>query len=360
MSLLLLLLVNVTALAETKLKVTELANGLARPWAVAQLPDGSLLITERKGQLRWFNNGALSGAINGLPRVYNAGQGGMLDVKPHPDFVNNNLIYFTYGKGNDKNNATYLGKAKFKDGQLTEVSELFKAEPNKENAYHYSGRLEFLPDGTLVFAVGDGYFYKDKAQELDNHFGKVIRLNDDGSVPANNPFVGQANVKPEIYSYGHRNPQGMFYDVERKLLFSNEHGPKGGDEINVITPALNYGWPAITYGVDYSGDIISELTHKEGMEQPLLQWTPSIAPSSLLVYYGREFPEFNGDILTTTLKYQELRLVELSGDKNKIEVKGQKTFLKNEYGRLRDIEIGKAGELYLVTDAGLLLKLTKG
>lgn len=348
-----------TSNAKVDIKVTELAKGLERPWAVAYLGQDSLLVTERNGQLRWYNKGILSAPIEGLPKVYNAGQGGMLDVKPHPNFASNSLVYFTYAKGTSDKNATYLARAKFEDGKLSNIEELFTASPEKENAYHYSGRIEFLPDGTLIFAVGDGYFYKDKAQELDNHFGKTIRLNDDGSVPKDNPYVGNASAKSEIYSYGHRNPQGMFYDKQRNLLFSNEHGPKGGDEINIIKPAVNYGWPAITYGVDYSGEIISDLTHKEGMEQPLLQWTPSIAPSSIMVYYGEEFPEFNGHILTTTLKYKELRLVKLSKGNGKVEVSGQETYLKDEQGRLRDIDIGIDGVLYLVTDGGLLLQLSK-
>ncbi len=345
--------------AQAQMKVTELADGLERPWAVAQLPDGSLVITERNGQLRWFQNGKLSKPIAGLPEVFNQGQGGLLDVKPHPDFANNALLYFTYAKGSRNSNATYLAKAKFADGKLTNVEQIFQAAPFKKSSYHYSGRIEFLPDGTLIFAVGDGYAHKDDAQVLDNHFGKTIRLNPDGSVPANNPYVKTNGARPEIYSYGHRNPQGMYYDQKRKVLFSNEHGPKGGDEINIIEPTVNYGWPVITYGVDYSGAIISDLTHKEGMQQPLLQWTPSIAPSSMLVYYGDEFPEFYGHILTTTLKYKELRLVKLSNDKDNIKVLGQETYLKDKHGRLRDIEIGSEGELYLVTDDGLLLRLNK-
>lgn len=343
--------------AQGVIKVTELAGGLERPWAVAQLPDGSLLITERNGQLRWFQNGKLSTPISGLPEVFNQGQGGLLDVKPHPDFANNSLVYFTYAKGTRDSNSTYLSRAKFNNGKLLDVEQIFQAAPFKKSSYHYSGRIEFLPDGTLIFAVGDGYAYKDDAQKLDNHFGKTIRLNPDGSIPANNPYVKTNDAKSEIYSYGHRNPQGMYYDTKRKILFSNEHGPKGGDEINIIEPTVNYGWPVITYGVDYSGAIISDLTHKEGMQQPLLQWTPSIAPSSMLVYYGDEFPEFQGHILTTTLKYKELRLIKLSKGKGKVKVLGQESYLKDKYGRLRDIEIGHNGILYLVTDEGLLLRL---
>lgn len=338
--------------AKTDIQVTQLADGLERPWAVAHLAKDSLLISERNGQLRWFHDGKLSQPIKGLPQVFNAGQGGMLDVKPHPDYDNNKLVYFTYAKGSKDKNATYLARATFDKGKLGKVEELFKAAPYKENAYHFSGRIEFLPDGTLIFAVGDGYFHMNDVQSLDNHFGKTIRLNADGTVPKDNPFIGRANVKPEVFTYGHRNPQGMSYDVKRNILFSNEHGPKGGDEINIIEPANNYGWPVITYGVNYSGDIISDLTHKEGMEQPLLHWTPSIAPSSLLVYYGDEFPEFNGNLLTTALKFQELRLVKLQQQGKALTVAEQQSLLKNEQGRLRDIEIGEQGELYLVTDDG--------
>lgn len=355
----LFLALSQSAYAKLDIKVTELASGLERPWAVASLPDGSLMITERNGQLRHWRDGKLSKPIEGLPEVYNAGQGGMLDVKAHPDFATSPWLYFTYAKGSRSSNATHLARAKYENGKLTEFTELFFAAPSKKGGYHFSGRIEFMPDNTLVFAVGDGYSYMDEAQNLSNHFGKIVRLNLDGTIPQDNPYAKVKNAKAEIYSYGHRNPQGMFYDKQRKLLFSNEHGPKGGDEINIIRPAVNYGWPVITYGVDYSGDIISDLTHKDGMEQPLLQWTPSIAPSSLLVYYGEEFPEFNGHILTTALKFQELRLVKLSNGKNPLTVIDQETYLKNEHGRLRDIEIGRKGELYLVTDAGLLLQLTK-
>ena len=356
---------SVFAQAKVDIQVSVLAQGMERPWGVASLPDGTLVITERNGQLRLWQDNQLSNPIKGLPSVYSAGQGGLLDVKAHPNFIDNQFLYFTYAKGTNTRNATYLARAKLLDNKLVEFEVLFKANPDKKQAYHFSGRIEFLPDTTLVFAVGDGYFYKDDAQLLSNHLGKVIRLNDDGSVPQDNPFVKSKTVKSEIFSYGHRNPQGMYYDKKRQILFSNEHGPKGGDEINILSAGLNYGWPIITYGIDYSGDIISEITHKEGMEQPLLQWTPSIAPSSLLVYYGNEFPEFNGHILTTALKYQQLRLVKLqdmkieSDQKSAVKVVEQETYLASFSERLRDIEIGKFGELYIVTDSGKLLKLTK-
>ena len=347
------------AQVDFKFNLETLSDKLDRPWAVSVLPDDSLVVTERDGDIRLFKDSVLSKGISGLPNVYNAGQGGLLDVIKHPRFKQNNWLYFTMSVGSATKNATQLVRAKLVGQTLQNVEIIYRAAPNKKQAYHFAGRMSFMPDGSLVFGVGDGYFYKEEAQSLDNHLGKIIRLKDDGQVPKNNPFVGNKGAKPAIYSYGHRNPQGMFYDQQRKILFSNEHGPKGGDEINIINPGLNYGWPEITYGVDYSGAIISEFTHKPGMEQPLLQWTPSIAPSSMLVYYGNEFPQLNGHILTTTLKYQELRLVELLGVKDSLAVKGQQTFLKDKGERIRDIDVDSQGRIYLVTDNGLLWRLSK-
>ncbi|NVK24515.1 MAG: PQQ-dependent sugar dehydrogenase [Gammaproteobacteria bacterium] len=358
-----------SALAQTndiKIKVTELTDDLHRPWAVEVLPNQDLVITERNGDVRVWQNGQLSDPIKGLPEVHEVGQGGLLDVKAHPNFTQNSTLYFTYAKGTNDSNRTVLAKAKLQSPgetgryQLVDVIEIFSALPKKERSHHYSGRIEFLPDGTLIFAVGDGGRYQDKAQLLDNHLGKVIRLNDDGSLPSDNPYANDDSVLSEIYSYGHRNPQGMFYDEKRQLLFSNEHGPKGGDEINIIEPTKNYGWPAITYGVNYSGTTISEFTHKEGMEQPLLQWTPSIAPSSIMVYYGNEFPQFQGHILTTALKFEELRLVRLSSpESGSVEVLSQQTLLKEQEERLRDIAMNSKGQLYIITDSGKLWHLTK-
>lgn len=337
-------------------KHTVVSDKIERPWAVATLPDGRLLITEREGNLRIYDQGKLSKPISGLPEVYDSGQGGLLDVIADPEFSSNSTIYLTASIGSRSKNATNLIRAVLKGEKLTDVKVLFKAQPDKSKAYHFAGRLSFLPDNSLVFGVGDGYSEKDDAQVLDSHLGKILRLDRNGNALADNPFVKTKDALPEIYSMGHRNPQGMFYDHKRGILFSHEHGPKGGDEINIIEPGNNYGWPTITYGVDYSGAIISDLTHKEGLEQPLLQWTPSIAPSSMLVYYGKEFPELNGHILSSTLKYQELRLVELG--KN-LTVEGQQTFLKEKEQRIRDVEIDAQGKLWLVTDNGELWKLSK-
>ena len=366
LSILFLLMVgfNLAWANEQVFSLTQLSKELDRPWAVEVLPDGRVVITERGGTLRIYDKGELSQAIEGLPAVYNAGQGGLLDVKAHPDFAKNAWLYFTYSSGSATKNRTVLARAQLRESKLQgqklqDVVVLFEAEPSKKQAYHFAGRIEFLPDRSLVFGVGDGYFYKEQAQELSSHLGKFIRLRDDGSIPTDNPFVSNSKAKPAIFSLGHRNPQGVFYDSKRKVLFSNEHGPKGGDEINILQAGSNYGWPTITYGVNYDGSVISELTHKAGMQQPLHQWTPSIAPSSMVVYYGKTFPGWHGHLLTTTLKYQELRLVKLAQDGMQLNVIEELSLLKNKGERLRDIAVDNKGRVLLITDSGKLWRLEK-
>jgi glucose/arabinose dehydrogenase len=381
------LIFNVNAAIEFTFKTTTLVSGLQKPWGMTTLPNGDLVITERNGQLRRWNGKSLSAKLVGLPEVLYIGQGGLLDVKAHPDFANNHWLYFTYSASRplpqssspsqtdvnlqqssnsqkSNKNGTHLARAKLVGNTLSQIEVLFSPRFMKSGGYHFAGRIEFLPDNTLIFGVGDGYSYKDHAQDLTSDLGKLIRLKDDGSIPTDNPFVKKANRNSEIYSYGHRNPQGLSFDVKRNILFSNEHGPKGGDEVNIIKPSLNYGWPEITYGVDYSGEIISEDSSKEGMQQPLVNWTPSIAPSSILVYYGKAFPQLNGHLLNTTLKYQELRLVELAntGDASgeaPVKVVSQSSYLKNLGERFRDIELDKQGNIYLLTDSGKLIKLER-
>lgn len=368
---------------------TVLNDGLHKPWGIAKLPNDLFVITERDGKVRiWDNkNNTMTDADTMFTDfVFESGQGGMLDVLAHPNFSENNRVYFTYAAGHRLKNATRLSTAEVTvkrdgNGKITEFSlenkkDIFTAQPFKAAGYHFAGRLVFMPDGTLVFGVGDGYTHMDKAQTLDNHFGKVVRINDDGSVPSDNPYVKAAksdsSIKPEIYSYGHRNPQGMYYDKNTGLLLSNEHGPKGGDEINIIHPDLNYGWPKITYGIDYSGSEITEHTALPGMQQPLVNWTPSIAPSSMLVYEGDLFPELKGKVVNTSLKFQEIRVVELmktaatKADKDSQDyAKGawmpvnQWTFFKDQKERLRDIVESDEGQLLIVTDSGKLIRISK-
>ena len=339
---------------QPEFKVVEIATGLNSPWSLAELPDGLLLVTERSGALKRIHNGQVQN-IEGVPAVYFAGQGGLLDIKLHPQFAQNGWVYLSYAHGSGSDNALRLMRAKVRNNTLVDQQVLFTASPSKDTPVHYAGRIAFLPDDTLLLSVGDGFDYRESAQKKDSHLGKIIRLNDDGSVPADNPYRSETNVLEELFSIGHRNPQGLVYDKERKLIYSNEHGPAGGDEINIIKPGKNYGWPVITYGRDYSGASITPFTEYQGMEQPFVNWTPSIAPSSMVVYYGDMFPELHGDLLNTTLKNRELRWVKMSGQKP-----GEETsLLKNLDERMRHIEIAKDGSLYLLTDSGKVLNIRR-
>ncbi|ARU56746.1 glucose/sorbosone dehydrogenase [Oleiphilus messinensis] len=342
--------VDLYALLQVEVLTTELSS----PWGMVQLPDGALLITEKTGSARLWSRGRLSHPISRTPEAYVAGQGGLLDVVLHPEYEKNGWIYLSYAYGDRRKNATRLVRTRLSGLQFSTPEVLFTAT-RKNTAAHFGGRMTFLPDRTLLLTVGDGYSFKDQAQELSSTLGKIIRLNGDGSIPDDNPFVALESAKPEIYSLGHRNPQGIYFDPERKVVFSNEHGPKGGDEINIIESGKNYGWPKITYGVDYSGEVITPHSALPGLEQPLVDWTPSIAPSSIIVYYGQQFPEFRGHLLSTTLKYRELRLTQLSGTK----VVNEVSLLTEWNERFRDLLVGSEGEIYLLTDSGKLMKVTR-
>ena len=348
----------VSASADTpslKYRLVTVTDDLKSPWSMAFLPDQSILVTERTGQLRHIKEGLVSKPVKGVPEVFYRGQGGLLDIKLHPDYEQNGWLYLSYAHGKRSANALRLMRAKFKGDQLTEQQVLITITPNKDTPVHYAGRIAFLPDNTLLLTTGDGFDYREEAQKKNSQLGKILRLNDDGSIPQGNPFVSEPDSSPAIWTYGHRNPQGLVYDSERKLVISHEHGPKGGDEINIIEPGKNYGWPVITYGRDYSGAIISPFTQYEGMEQPFVDWTPSIAPSSMAVYYGEMFPELNGDLLVTTLKSRELRRVKMNGNS----VSHQESLLTDLKQRLRHIEIDKSGVIYLLTDRGKLLRVEK-
>lgn len=327
-------------------QIEEVATGLSLPWAVAVLGPQRLLVTEKPGQLRMLENGRLSAPLKGVPEVYFKGQGGLLDVVPHPAYQENGWIYLTYAHGHAQANQLRLMRARIEGDALVQQQILFSAEPAKDTPVHYGARVAFLDDNSLVLASGDGFDYREQAQMPGSHLGKMIRLMEDGSLPADNPVI--EGGAPGVYSLGHRNPQGLAFDPVRRQLFANEHGPKGGDEINIIESGNNYGWPVITFGKDYSGALISPFTHYPGMRQPLLDWTPSIAPSSLVVYRGAMFPEWAGDLLSTTLKSQEVRRVVLEQGK----VVAQQSLFTELATRLRDIDVGPQGEIYLVSDDG--------
>lgn len=337
-------------------RVVTLASGLAHPWGLAFLPDGGMLITERPGRLRLFKDGALQDApISGVPEVNARGQGGLLDVALHPDFADNGLVYLSYAGSAGGKAGTEVLRARFDDAQLRDSEVIFRAEPKTPGTAHYGSRLSFDRENRLYITLGDRRNYMDEAQKPSSHLGSVIRLEDDGGIPADNPFVGVEGTRPEIFSYGHRNVQGMARHPESGRIWTHEHGPRGGDEVNVLKAGANYGWPAITYGIDYSGAIISEKTAAPGMEQPVVYWVPSIAPSGMAFYDGNRFPQWKGDLFVGALAGRHLRRLELDGQ----EVTAQEELLADLGERIRDVRAGPDGYLYLLTDSsnGRLLRL---
>jgi aldose sugar dehydrogenase len=338
-------------------KVTEIAKGLDHPWSMAFLPDGSMLVTERVGRLRLIKGGALQSApIGGVPAVHTGSQAGLFDIVLHPNFEQNNIIYLTYAAGTTAANGTQVARARFDGSTLQDLQVIFKALPLKDTDNHYGGRLAFLPDGTFALTIGEGFEYREKAQDLSSDLGKIVRLNEDGSVPKDNPFVGQADVRPEIYTWGHRNEQGLTFDTHSGRLYETEHGPRGGDELNIIVARRNYGWPVITYGMDYSGAYVSPYTQRPGLEQPVIYWTPSIAPSGLAVYRGDKFPAWQGDLFVGALAFKHLRRVHLDERGNVVD---QEQLLNDLNWRIRDVRSAPDGFLYVCTDEtdGRVLRL---
>lgn len=328
-------------------RVETVATGLAYPWSVAFLPDGRWLVTEREGRLRVIENGRLlAEPVAGVPPVHAVSQGGLFDVLPAPDFAETEQIYLSFAHGDAGANATRVVRARLIGNALTEVEEVFTAGPWKDTPVHYGGRMAWDRDGHLLIALGDGFDYREAAQDLASHLGSIVRVTANGAVPADNPFVGAEGVRPEIYSWGHRNVQGLAVDPADGTVWSHEHGPRGGDEVNRIVAGRNYGWPAITFGVDYSGAMVSPYTELPGMEQPLLHWTPSIAPSGMSLYRGDAFPSWNGRLLVSTLVERSVRLIDVASN-----APTQQTLFKELGQRLRDVRVAPDGTLVLLTDA---------
>jgi glucose/arabinose dehydrogenase len=291
-------------------------------------------------------------------------QAGLFEVMLHPKYVENNFVYLTYAWGTSSENTLRLARAHFDGTSLKDLRVLFEVKPRRDTSNHYGGKMAFLPDGTLLLSVGEAFEYREKAQDLSTHFGKIIRLNDDGQVPADNPFAGREGARPEIFSLGHRNPQGLVFDAQRGTIYATEHGPQGGDEINIIEAGKNYGWPVITYGMDYSGAYVSPYTQRPGMEQPVLLWTPSMAPSGLAVYRGDKFPAWKGDLFVGSLAHKHLRRVHLDANGN---VAGQEILMSSLKSRVREVREGPDGFLYVTTDerdnrgaTGRVLRLEPG
>ena len=340
-----------------KVQLTTVASGLEHPWSLAFLPDGRMLVSERPGRLRYVTmNGQISAPISGVPAVYAAGQGGLLDVVLDPDFSANATIYLCYAERGDGDlNGTAVARAKLDGSRLTDLKVIFRQSPKVKSEYHFGCRLVFARDGNLFVTLGERNSEQQSAQDLGTHLGKIVRIMKDGKVPADNPFVGRDGALPEIWSLGHRNVQAATLDPATGRLWAIEHGPRGGDEINLPEAGRNYGWPVITYGTEYSGPAIGEGTAKAGMEQPFYYWVPSIATSSMTFYTSDAYPAWKGSLFVGALVAKLVARLEFGADGK---VKAEERIPIGE--RVRDIRQGPDGALYLVTDedAGRLLRLT--
>ncbi|GAB4366348.1 MAG: PQQ-dependent sugar dehydrogenase [Spirochaetales bacterium] len=354
-------------------RVVRIAAGLENPWGLAFLPDGSLLVTERPGRMVILSPSGTKEQVEGLPPVVASGQGGLLDVVLDPDFSNSRWVYFSYiAPGPRGTSGTAVARARLDGIRLRGLQVLYEMKRKSSSGLHFGSRIAFGKDGMLYISTGERG-ERDRAQDLSDTAGKVLRIHPDGRIPQDNPWAGQSgstrratdgkipqgriegegartgaeNVAPEIYTYGHRNIQGMAVHPETGKVWVHEHGPRGGDEINILTPGANYGWPVITYGREYFGGFpIGEGTHKEGMEQPLLQWTPSIAPSGMTFYTGNRFPQWKGNLFVGALAGQHLRRIVLDGER----VVEEEVLLLRKLGRIRDVRTGPDGYLYLLTD----------
>ena len=356
---------TVASANSTKFKQTTVVEGLERPWSMAWLPDGTMLVTEKAGRLRLIREGQLLPTpIAGLPEVMSSGQGGLMDVSLHPQFTQNQLIYLTYAHGQKNANRTRLVRAKLNgDNTLRDLKVIFEVSQEKSDGQHFGSRMAWLPDGTLLLAIGDGgnppvelagELIRKQAQNLRSHLGKIVRLNPDGSVPQDNPFVNNKNANPKVWSYGHRNIQGLVYDSAKKQVWATEHGARGGDELNLPEAGKNYGWPIVTRSQEYFGGEISEERSRVGLVDPKVVWTPAIAPSGLAIYKGDRFPAWQGDLFVGGLVGKGIRRIDLDDAGN---VQGQEEMPIGQ--RVRDVRQGPDGLLYVLTDEsnGRLVRL---
>jgi aldose sugar dehydrogenase len=341
---------------QARFRVVVLAEGLEHPWGMAFLPDGDLLITERPGRLRLVRDGALDPApLEGVPEVYASGQGGLLDVALDPDFPTNRLIYLSYAAETDAGAGTRVARARLGQGRLEDLEVIFEGFMGS-GGRHFGSRLGFDPDGYLFVTLGERGD-DERAQELRDLAGKVVRLHPDGSVPSDNPFVGRAAAAPEVFSYGHRNPQGLAFQPGTAVLWEAEYGPRGGDEVNVIRRGANYGWPLVTHGVNYDGSTISDRRSAPGMVDPLRVWTPVISPSGIAFYGGDAFPTWRGNLFLAALNRPALVRLTVEGER----VTGEERLLQG-LARFRQVVVGPDGFLYVLTDEsdGRILRLVPG
>lgn len=344
-------------------KITMVEN-LEHPWSLAWLPDGTMLITERPGRLRIVRDGVLDPTpVAGLPEIFASGQGGLMDVSIHPRFTENRLIYLTYSHGDRSANRTRIARARLEENTLRDLQVIFEVSQTKPGAQHFGSRIIWLPDETLLMTIGDGgnppiefngEFIRQQAQNRRSHLGKVLRLNDDGSVPSDNPFATSTDAEPAVWSYGHRNIQGITFDSTSNRVWATEHGSRGGDELNLVEAGENYGWPAVTHSREYSGGLISPEKSRPGMVDPKVVWTPSIAPSGLAFYSGDRFPQWQGNLFAGGLVSQDIHRIEVDEAGN---VVTQESISIGQ--RVRDVRQGPDGLLYVLTDRpnGQLIRL---
>ena len=334
-----------------------LTSGIDSPWGMAFLPNGDMLITEKSGTLYRLTADRQLQPIEGVPDVLFEGQGGLLDVALHPDFENNRLVYLSYSafkvEGEDTLSTTAITRAMLDGNALTEQKRIFEALPYSTKRHHYGSRLAFDPEGYLYFSVGDRGNRDENPQSLDNHCGKIHRIHDDGSIPQDNPFVDEAGAMPSIYSFGHRNPQGIAVHPVTGAIWTHEHGPRGGDEVNIIRKGDNYGWPVISYGLNYDGTTFTQLTEKEGMEQPLHYWVPSIGPCGAAFVTGDRYPQWEGDLLVGSLRFEYLNRCQVEDNK----ITDEEVLMEN-LGRLRSVAMGPDGYIYVgVEEPGAIYRL---
>jgi len=328
------------------ISVVTVADGLEYPWGLAFLPDGGMLVTERPGRLRLVaQDGRLSKPLAGVPEVYENGQGGLLDVALDPDFAANQLVYLSYAEPGGEGGGTAVARGRLAGGRLEQVEVIFRQQPKLDSGHHFGSRLVFLKDGTLIVTLGDRN-RREYIPDMKAQIGKLVRINRDGTIPKDNPFVGNDAYSPDIYSLGHRNVQGATLNPATGELWTAEHGARGGDEINIPKAGRNYGWPIISYGREYSGGKIGEGTSKPGLEQPVYYWDPSIAPAGMTFYTGDKFPAWRGNLFVGALKFQLLVRLEVEGNR----IVKEERLLEDMGDRIRDVVQGPDGYLYLLTD----------
>jgi aldose sugar dehydrogenase len=340
-----------------KFVVDTVVSGLKVPWGLAFMPNGDLLITERSGSLHLFSKGQLSEPIKGLPAAMAFGQGGLLDLALHPDYKNNGWIYMSYSALNTTSKKrmgnTHIMRFKLNGTEITEQQVLFKGVPDTDRGHHFGCKLEFDGKGHLFFGIGDRGQHHEFAQKLDNSNGKIHRINDDGSIPSDNPFVNTPGALPSIYSYGHRNPQGNTFHPVTGELWVTEHGPRGGDELNLVEPGMNFGWPVISYGINYDGTILTELKEKEGMEQPMFYWTPSIAPCGQVFVTGDRYKNWKNNLLVGSLRFMYVERMVI----NRHSIMHREKLLEG-IGRVRNVVMSPDGYIYIaIENPGKIVRL---